>query len=370
MKLLWLTWKDHRHPAAGGAEIVARELTKRLLHDGHHVAMLTCGYGDSPQSENLGGVEVTRIGTSRYLHPFQALAHYARHMRNRYDILIEEVNAAPYFSVLLERRARSYLFYHQMEQPVWQFETKAPLCHLGRYVLEPVASRLLSLSKTPVITVSASTASDLARFGFQAQRTHIISEGIELQPLSQLEGAAKYTQPTVLSLGAMRPMKRTLDQIRAFEFAKTTIPTLQLKVAGNADGSYGREVLTAIAVSPYRNDIHYLGRVSQEQKVQLMQQSHLILQTAIHEGWGLTITEAASQGTPAVAYDVNGLRDSVRHQETGIITAPRPDALARGITHMIHQRKLYDRLRHAAWQWSKTMTFDRSYRDFKQAIGV
>ena len=35
------------------------------------------------------------------------------------------------------------------------------------------------------------------------------------------------------------------------------------------------------------------------------------------EGWGLTLTEAAGCGTPAVATDVGGHRSSVLHEKTG-----------------------------------------------------
>lgn len=370
MNVAWLTWKDHQHPEAGGAEVVARELTQRLLADGHNVTMLTCRYGNAPKREILNGVEVIRIGRSRYTHPFQAFAYYMRHMRNKYQVLIEEVEAAPYFSVLFERRAKKYLLYHQMDGPVWAYETKPPLSHIGRYILEPTASRLLATSKTPVVTISQSTASDLMRFGFHPDRTHIISEGIEIQPLEQLGAEQKYERPTILSLGAMRAMKRTIDQIKAFEIAKAVMPELCMKIAGKSDSPYGRQVLDEIAASPYHKDIEYLGKVSLGEKVALMRRSHVILQTAVHEGWGLTVTEAASQGTPAVVYNVNGLRDSVRDRETGMVTEQTPSALAYAIVKLLAHPEVYEKLRRAAWEWSKQITFDQSYADFKQVIGA
>lgn len=370
MNIAWLTWKDHQHPEAGGAEVVARELTQRLLADGHKVTMLTCGYGDAPKREMLDGVEVIRIGRNRYTHPFQALAYYMRHMRNRYHVLIEEVEAAPYFSVLFEKKAKKYLLYHQMEGPVWAYETKPPLSQIGRYVLEPTASRLLAGSKTPVVTISQSTASDLTRYGFHPERTHIISEGIEITPIESLDRVTKFERPTLLSLGAMRAMKRTLDQVKAFEVAKAIIPELQLKIAGKSDSPYGQSAMHYIKSSPYRDDIEYLGRVSTGQKAELMQRAHLIMQTAVHEGWGLTVTEAASQGTPAVVYDVNGLRDSVRDGITGIVTDETPAALAYGAIKLLTSPQLYRDVRQAAWEWSKEITFDKSYADFKQAIGA
>lgn len=232
----------------------------------------------------------------------------------------------------------------------------------------PIACRLASWSRTPVLTVSESTKQVLARHGFRPDKTHIISEGIEIEPVPSLKDSKKFTRPTLLSLGSMRAMKRTLDQVKAFELAKAHIPDLRLKLAGSAATDYGQQVLGYIRGSSHKNDIDYLGKVSLKNKIRLMRKSHLTLQTAIEEGWGLTITEAASQGTPAVAYDVDGLRDSVRHGRTGLITPESPEALSQSIITLLKNRSLYQRMREAAWQWSKQITFDQSYRDFKKVL--
>lgn len=370
MKILWLTWKDQFHPEAGGAEVICRELTKRLASDGHEVTLLTCGYEGALPIDTSNGIQTIRVGNNRYAHTFQALGYYMRHLRGKFDVVIEEVNAAPYFSVFFGRRSRRFLLFHQLERKVWFYETKFPLSTLGHYLLEPIAARLLSLSKTPVITVSDSTRQDLARHGFAPSRTSIISEGVEIEPLLDLNGQEKYRRPTVLSLGAMRAMKRTLHQVKAFERAKKAIPDLQMKIAGQATSDYAKEVLKYIEDSPYSDDIQYLGKVSREEKRLLMQRSHLITVTSVKEGWGLIVTEAASQGTPAVVYNIDGLRDSVRHDETGVVTPERPEALADGIINLLDNPKRYRRLRQAAWEWSKSITFDQSYKDFTQIIGI
>ncbi len=359
------------HPEAGGAELVARELGRRLVADGHDVTLLTCGYGKAGAESFEDGIRIIRVGRNRYAHPFQALMHYLKHLRGQFDVLIEEVNGgAPYFSVLFEKKARCFMLYHQLARVNWLHEIKWPLGYLGYYGLVPAATRLVSLARKPVITVSESTRRVLARHGFRPDRTHIISEGLAMEPLPRLTWVRKYTQPTLLSLGAMRAMKRTLDQIAAFEVAKQAVPDLRLKIAGKATGTYGEQVLARAGASPYADDIEYLGVVSREERLDLMQRSHIIMQTAVEEGWGLTITEAASQGTPAVAYDVSGLRDSVRDGETGILTAEQPDALGAGITRLLESPGLYSQLRREGWLWSKRITFEQSYQDFKNALGV
>jgi glycosyltransferase involved in cell wall biosynthesis len=368
MKILWLTWKDHRHPTAGGAEVVLAELSRRLVRDGHSVTWLTCGYGGAAAHETIDGVDIIRVGTNRFVHPWQALAYYVRRLRNRFDIVIEVVNTAAYFSVFFGKGSRRFLFYHQLAGEVWSYETPAPVSHFGRFIYEPFSTRTLARTGVPAITVSESTRRDLARFGFRPERTHIISEGTHLQPVQNLDDIEKFPRPTMLSLGAMRAMKRTLDQIAAFELAKQDLPDLQLKISGLADGAYGQKVLDRIKQSPFAADIEYLGRTSDSAKTELMQRSHVIAVTSIKEGWGLIVTEAASQGTPAVVYDVDGLRDSVRDGKTGYVTDTNPRALSRAIVRLLTDGDRYARMREDAWRWSKQFTFDQSYQDFKKVL--
>ncbi len=368
MSILWLSWKEWNHPQAGGAELVMHELAKRLVADGRKVTILTARYPGSEKASSIDGIDIIRVGANRYTHSFMALSYYLRHLRGKFDLNIEVVNTAPYFSVFFKGKTRAMLFYHQLARQIWFYEAPFPLNYLGYYVLEPAATFLLGKAGVPVVTVSESTKQDLVRFGFREKSVSIISEGIELDPIASLGKAKKFDQPTLLSLGALRAMKRTLHQVKAFEIAKTKIPKLQLKIAGDANDAYGQSVLSYIAQSPHKKDIQYLGRVPNMQRLELMQKCHIILQTPVKEGWGLTVTEAASQGTPAVAYDADGLRDSIKTGETGVITKPNEEALANGIIEILNNNQQYEKLRKNAWQWSKQVTFEQCYKDFQRTI--
>lgn len=369
MKILWLAWKDYNHPERGGAEVVLKELIDRQLAEGHEVTLLTAHYTGSKARETLAsGLEIIRVGSNRYVHPLYALWYYLRHLRGQFDAIIETVNTAPYFSLLFRGKATGLAFYHQLAREIWFFETRSPLSQLGYYLIEPFSTWLLGRTRAPLVTVSQSTKVDLSRFGWDPSRAHIITQGLQFPPIRAIDNSQKYEQPTMLSFGTVRGMKRTLDQIKAFELAKQAVPDLQLKVAGSVFDDYGLGALKYMRRSPYSNDIEYLGRVSQEHKLELMRRSHLITVTSVKEGWGLIVTEAASQGAPAVVYDADGLRDSVQDGRTGLVTRPTPEGLAEGIVKVLQDTKLYQNLQKNAWQWSKTMTFDRSYQDFKQVL--
>lgn len=168
MKLLWLSWKDKTHPESGGAEVVMHQLTKRLVADGHEVTILTSLYPGAKPTDNIDGAKIFRVGQSRYSHNLLALFYYLKNLRNKFDVVVEVVNTAPYFSVLFGGTSKNFLFYHQFAREIWFYQTKPPLSHIGYYLLEPVASFLAAMSRAPVITVSKSTRDDCLRFGFFA----------------------------------------------------------------------------------------------------------------------------------------------------------------------------------------------------------
>ncbi len=366
MKILWLTWKDIQHPLAGGAEVVASELGKRLVAAGHELIFVTGGFANC-QSDIIhpDGYRIIRTGNRYTVYPlaFRTIRDFG--LDTWADLVVEEVNTMPFLShwYLKQRRV---LFVHMLTRKIWFHEMFFPLNVIGYSFAEPLFLRLLR--KHRVITVSESTRRDLQRFGFNTNAINIISEGLHVKPLTNLAAIQKFARPTMLSLGAMRSMKRTLHQLQAFELAKQDMPDLQLKIAGQAEGRYAQKILKLIKASPFTNDIEYLGRVSTHQKEELMQRSHVIVVTSVKEGWGLIVTEAASQGTPAVVYDVDGLRDSVRHNQTGLVTAQNPASLARAVIDLLTDPPRYEQLRHNAWSWSKTITFDKAFKDFQEAV--
>ncbi len=368
MNIVWFTWKDLDHPLAGGAEVVNEELAARLVVSGHNVTFLTAGFASAQSNLSRRGFRIIRTG-NRYTNYLTSALYYLRHRHElAADLVIDECNTMPYFTGYYAR-TRTVLFFHMLCREIWFYELPFPLAQVG-YLLEPLYLRLLK-PKSTVIAVSNSTKQDLISHGFKAASIHLISEATNLAPLRNPDSATKFKTPTLLSHGSIRPMKRTLDQIKAFELAKAKIPNLRLIISGDASGPYGQKVLNYIKTSPYAGSIHYAGRTTPAAKLTLMQKSHAILVTSVKEGWGLIVTEAASQGTPAVVYDVDGLRDSVRPGVTGLIAASNtPEAMAEAIADLLANLDHYQYLRQAGLEWARTLTFDHSYIDFARALGL
>jgi glycosyltransferase involved in cell wall biosynthesis len=372
MKILWLTWKDRKNPLAGGAEIVNEELAKRLVRDGHQVKFIVGGFRGMGIHDHRDGFDIHRVG-DRFAVYFQAYRYYKQHLADWPDLVIDEMNTIPFFAKYYVKQP-NVMFVHQLAREIWWYEMIFPLNLIG-YLLEPLYLRLLS--DRTVITISESTKADLVRFGFDPEKVHIISEGIEIESVADLTTIKKFDKPTILALGTVRSMKRTHHILNAFEMLKkkleknseknnpTLLPDLELIIAGKLEGSYGYLVHKHMLGSRYKDSIDYRGPVTRDEKIELMQRSHVLAVTSIKEGWGLVVTEAASQGTPAVVYDADGLRDSVRNGETGLITPHNTlESLAQSMQDILSNPEEYKRLRENAWQWSKEITFDKSYADF------
>lgn len=339
------------------------ELAKRLVRDGHEVHFVVGGFSGCTAETMRDGFRISRVG-GRVSVYWYAYRFYKKHLRGWPDKVIDEVNTVPFFARFYVDEP-VWMFFHQLARQIWFYEMSFPLNLIG-YVVEPIY--LFSLRKVPVITVSQSTKQDLMRYGFVSDKIHIISEGIEMSPVSELDELKKENAPTILALGSIRAMKRTVDILRAFEIAKKQVPDLKLWIAGKAEGKYGASVLREIGQSVYKSDITYFGKISAQEKKTLLQKTHLLCVTSVKEGWGLVVTEANSQGTPAAVYDVDGLRDSVKNNETGTVCFMNPTALAMEIVRLVETPVLYQRLRECGWNWSKELTFEKSYQDFQSYI--
>jgi glycosyltransferase involved in cell wall biosynthesis len=364
MNIVWFSWKDIDHPLAGGAELVSTEIRQRLVRDGHNVTLITSKPSYLKHIDQSAGVNIVRVG-GRFSVYIRAWRTYRKKYTHTTDIVVDEMNTIPFFSAFyVNQKSKKYLLTYQLAREVWFYQMMFPLSFIG-YILEPVYLKLISKSYDKVLTESMSTKLDLIKYGFDMSKIQIFRVGMEMKPATTTNKHGK----DIMFLGSFRRMKRTLDAIKAFEYAKDIDKRVRLTLVGDSSGKYGRKVLNYIKNSRYSSDIHYLGRVSSLKKRKLLGSSRLILVTSIKEGWGLIITEANSQGTPAIAYDVDGLRDSVKNGTTGVLVAGgNPQEMGTAIADLIHDKKRLAEYSHNARIDSMQYTFENSYKDFKNIL--
>ena len=115
--------------------------------------------------------------------------------------------------------------------------------------------------------------------------------------------------------------------------------------------------------------IKFFGHVENRVKYQLLSRAHLTLVPSVREGWGLVVTESNAMGTPVVAYDVNGLRDSVLDGTNGVLVKGNdPESLARYTVKILTDKDMLNRLSVNALGYSRQFSWDKTFEYFSSQI--
>lgn len=311
LRVLLCNWRDLAHPAAGGAEVWTHEVATALVESGHAVTVFCAEVSGRPSSEVIDGVRYLRRGSKTGVYR-EARSFYRREGRGRFDLVIDEVSTRPFGCARWVKDAPSICVVHQLAREVWFYEMPLPVAFAGRYVLE--RHWLRSIRRARVLAVSESTKKSLREIGIQDVR--VVPEGFRAPPLSRYE---KEEQPTVCWVGRLAANKRPDHAVRAFALAKASLPDAKLWVIGSGP-------MQAALERSAPPDVHFFGRVDDDKKLELLGRSHAVMATSVREGWGLTVTEAAAVGTPAIGYAVPGLIDSIT-ASGGYVVAPSVEEL-------------------------------------------
>ncbi len=313
MKILILTWRDLAHEAAGGAEVYTEQVAANWARWGIDVTLFAAAVPGRPAEELVDGYRVVRAG-GRFTVYRQARRWWERQGRfEGFDLVIDMINTVPFTAHRWITDVPTVAFAHQTCEDIWKYNAPRGTATLGRRVLEP--RWLRAYRDIPTMAVSASTRDALRDFGITD--VTVVPEGIE--PPALVELPTKEQRPTIVWCARHVPYKRPLDLIDAASRLQASIPDLQVWMIGG--GPLLEQVRAAAPAG-----IEVLGRVSEEEKLDRMARAHVHVATSLREGWGLVVSEAAALGTPTVAYDVPGLRDSTL-AAGGVVVPPTPDAL-------------------------------------------
>jgi glycosyltransferase involved in cell wall biosynthesis len=294
-RLLFVAWRDLANPRAGGSEVLVDKLAAGMVARGDEVTLLCGGrIGERPY-------QVVRSGGT-YSQFLRAPLSYRG--LDAPDLVIEVCNGMPFFAPLWSRRPTICLVNH-VHTDLWRLRFPGPLANAGRFVessLMPRAHR-----KNLFLTVSMSTADALREIGVADDRIRQICNGVvEPDPLTP-----RSPEPLFVALGRLTEYKRIDLLLRLWDRVRE-VTGGKLMIVGDGPERARIEALAGPGVV-------VTGKVSEEEKHRLLCSAWLLLHPALIEGWGIVIAEAAIRGTPAIGFDVPGLRDSVVNGQTGLL---------------------------------------------------
>ncbi len=167
-------------------------------------------------------------------------------------------------------------------------------------------------------------------------------------------------EPTFLYLGRLRRYKG----VRAGHprRGRAARPGRRGSACGWAGrGEYEPELRRLAAELRVEDRVKFQGFVSEERKRELFRTAWANVFPSPKEGWGITNVEAAACGTPTVASDAPGLRESVMDGRTGVLVPHGSvEALADALGGLAAAPERVAELGRAALDFAQGFTWDRT----------
>jgi glycosyltransferase involved in cell wall biosynthesis len=303
-----VNWRDPWHPQAGGAEQYAWQMARGLTRRGARVSYLTARAPGQTARDRRDGIEIIRRGARLTVYPL-VLAWMARHRRS-FDAVLDCQNGIPFFTPLvLPRNVPVLCVVHHVHDAQFGVHFPAPMAAAGRLLEGPVAR--WCYRRHECVAVSQSTALAMRSRLAWTGPIHLVPNGLSADAFDAAEPGCEPAGTMLTWVGRLVAHKRA-DRVLdiASRLADVTIEVIGRgpELAPLADKVEARGLARRVVLRGY---------LPEEDKRRAVAASRLHLNTSQGEGWGLCVLEAAAAGVPTVAYDVDGLRDSIRDGQTG-----------------------------------------------------
>ena len=358
MRILVVNWQDRLNPQSGGAEIHLHEVFGRLARWGHEVILLTSGFPGSAPLEVVDGISVHRVG-GRMTFGLRAPVYFRRRWGDdRFEVVVEDLNKVPVFMPLLSHAPVVLLVHHLFGGTAFQ-EAPLPLA-AATWLLERTVPRVYK--GLDVVAVSPSTAKDLRDRGLEGPEISIVPNGVDLERFSPSPAVPRAAVPTILYLGRLKRYKRVDLILKAMAILKERLEGARILIAGRgAQEAALRSLTSKLGLG---ETVSFVGYVSEEEKIRLLRSSWVHVLTSPKEGWGISALEAAACGTPTVASDSPGLRDSVLDGRTGYLV-PHGDvnALVDALSRLLSSSEQREELGRNARIFAEGFSWEASARE-------
>lgn len=362
MNILVLSWRDPKHPLAGGAEQVVNQHMQGWVKAGHKVVHFSSFFKGAKREEEENGILFIRRGRQLLGVQFEAFFWYLFSKHSKFDLVVDEFHGPPFFTPLYVRTKKMAIL-QEVARDVWlRNDLPFPFNHLigiTGYLLEPFF--YLFYKKVPFMVGSSSAKEEVIKVGIPEKNVSVVHHGVILDLPKAMPKKEKVK--TIVYLGALAKDKGIEDALKAFSLIDQT-GNFQYWVIGRAGADYLvklEQVADNLGIS---RKIRFWGFVSQKKKFDLLARAYMMLNPSLLEGWGLVNIEANSVGLPVIAYNSPGLTDSVKDGETGLIcNTNTPEVLASNASKLMRDAKLYKKLEKGAIAWSKRFSWEASIRE-------
>jgi glycosyltransferase involved in cell wall biosynthesis len=354
-----VAWRDLDDPEAGGSELHADKVASLWAAAGLDVTFRTSAVPGGPEALSRNGYRVLRR-SGRYK-VFPGAAWEGLRMGHRPgDALVEIWNGMPFLSPLWYRGPR-IVFLHHVHAEMWGMVLPPTLARLGDTLERRIAPRFYRSSR--IVTLSESSRDEIVEMlRLPRTRVTVAPPGVDAR---FTPGGHRSPTPLVVAVGRLVPVKRFDVLFQALAEVKKDHPGLEAVVIGEG---YERPALEALRAELDAAEwVRLPGHVTEEELVSWYRRAWVVASSSQREGWGMTLTEAAACGTPAVATAIAGHADAVLDGESGLLVYDERE-LAVGLGRVLGDEVLRSRLGKGALARARWFTWDATARRALEAL--
>jgi len=316
------------------------------------VTHLAASFAGGIRETTVRGVRVRRLA-NRHLYygvvPFAARREVAT---SRYDAVIDVLNKLPFLSPWVLREPCFAIVHHLFGTTAFN-QVAFPFA-AASYLLEKLIP--FAYRDTRMLAISPSTKDDLVARGIAAEHVEVVPPGLDHR--THTPGQPDRSAPKILWIGRLEPYKRADVMLTAMKTIAAAVPAAELVIVG--EGSARRDLEEQVRAAGLGAKTRFTGFIAESEKIEWLKRASVVVNSSEKEGWGLTVIEGNACGVPSVSSDVPGLRDSVRHEETGLLyDYGNADMLATAVLRLLGDEALYRRMSAAALAWSQRFTWER-----------
>jgi len=205
-----------------------------------------------------------------------------------------------------------------------------------------------------IVAVSQFTARQVEELlQVPAARIRVIYHGVRLPQVTHTGSRERL----VLHVGAIQRRKNLVRLVRAF----AQLPEPWQLVLVGSKGYAAEEVFEAIAQSPVKDRIRYLGYLPPRQLEELYCRASMLAFPSLDEGFGLPVLEAMAHGTPVITSRRSALEE-VAGDAALLVDPFDEEELAAALKRLAEDSTLWETLalrgrqRAAQFSWQKAAT--------------
>ncbi|MFX0199681.1 MAG: glycosyltransferase family 4 protein, partial [Candidatus Hodarchaeota archaeon] len=198
----------------------------------------------------------------------------------------------------------------------------------------------LFFNKSDAIFVLSESWKEFCKKISNNPRIYIVYNGASINKFS---GKIDNKEKIVISLmGRLGKRKGVYDLLEAFNKLRSDVPEAHLFLGGDGDITGVKDI---IKEKKLENQIHILGWVTGEQKIQVFKQSDIYVLPSYHEGLPVSIVEAMAAGAPIISTPIGGIPEAVIENRNGFLIKPGDvDALCSRLRLLLRDKNLRERM--------------------------